>query len=466
MITSIEIDGFKTFDAFKVELAPFQVIVGVNGVGKSNLFDALRLLSSLAEKELHTSFLEQRGEARELFTTLPGGSTVFKMRLVVEMLIERQVQDSLGENATLRYNRLRYVLELRRSTPLDRIYVHREYLRTIPEAEDEWAKKYGLSSENGWLLPSSKRHYFIYTVSKESERPRTIILRRERGIKARARRISDIDKLERTMLSSVTEVSYPHVFAAREELRKWKFLQLDAQALRKPGKMFVPPYLAEDGANLPTVLNRMNLAGGEEEPYFLGNVARDLANLVPGLIGLEIDADNEQERYHIKAKTQDGRTFNTRVLSDGTLRMLALATLKNDPQLAGLLCLEEPENGVHPACFKYLTHMLHLMVTDFTDPEQQQEPLRQLLINTHSPTFVSQEDAITNLLVAYIVSAFHGNGTKVPMRVTRMEPVVTDRTKQTGAIRPEQAYTLSQVLQYLNGADLNRARHRLEEVRH
>jgi AAA15 family ATPase/GTPase len=48
MITQIEIDGFKTFKDFKVELAPFQVIVGANGSGKSNLFDALQLLSRLA----------------------------------------------------------------------------------------------------------------------------------------------------------------------------------------------------------------------------------------------------------------------------------------------------------------------------------------------------------------------------------------------------------------------------------
>ncbi|NJN68174.1 MAG: AAA family ATPase [Chloroflexaceae bacterium] len=40
MITRIEIDGFKTFQNFKLELGPFQVIVGVNGTGKSNLFDA------------------------------------------------------------------------------------------------------------------------------------------------------------------------------------------------------------------------------------------------------------------------------------------------------------------------------------------------------------------------------------------------------------------------------------------
>ncbi len=49
MLTQIEIDGFKTFNDFQVELAPFQVIVGPNGSGKSNLFDALLLLSYLAK---------------------------------------------------------------------------------------------------------------------------------------------------------------------------------------------------------------------------------------------------------------------------------------------------------------------------------------------------------------------------------------------------------------------------------
>jgi len=45
MITKIEIDGFKTFDNFKIELSPFVIIAGVNGSGKSNLFDAILLLS-------------------------------------------------------------------------------------------------------------------------------------------------------------------------------------------------------------------------------------------------------------------------------------------------------------------------------------------------------------------------------------------------------------------------------------
>ena len=47
MLTKIEIDGFKTFEDFKINLGPFMVIVGPNASGKSNLFDAIRLLFSI-----------------------------------------------------------------------------------------------------------------------------------------------------------------------------------------------------------------------------------------------------------------------------------------------------------------------------------------------------------------------------------------------------------------------------------
>jgi AAA15 family ATPase/GTPase len=35
MITRIEIDGFKTFNHFKIELSPLVIIAGANGSGKS-----------------------------------------------------------------------------------------------------------------------------------------------------------------------------------------------------------------------------------------------------------------------------------------------------------------------------------------------------------------------------------------------------------------------------------------------
>jgi len=43
MSTRLEIDGFKGFEAFEIDLAPLTVIVGGNAAGKSNLFDVVTL---------------------------------------------------------------------------------------------------------------------------------------------------------------------------------------------------------------------------------------------------------------------------------------------------------------------------------------------------------------------------------------------------------------------------------------
>jgi predicted ATPase len=117
MITRLEIDGFKTFQSFVLDFEPFQIIVGPNAVGKSNLFDALRLLSRLADLDLRTAFQGteaeiasevMRGEASELFTALPNGTTTSQMSLAVELFVERHIQDSWGAQAEIKFTRLRY----------------------------------------------------------------------------------------------------------------------------------------------------------------------------------------------------------------------------------------------------------------------------------------------------------------------------------------------------------------------
>ncbi len=91
MITKIEIDGFKTFNNLKIEFSPFVVIAGANGSGKSNLFDAILLLSRLAETDLKSAFKELRGEARELFTQYPDGNYANQMRFIVKTIFQPSI---------------------------------------------------------------------------------------------------------------------------------------------------------------------------------------------------------------------------------------------------------------------------------------------------------------------------------------------------------------------------------------
>lgn len=49
MPTRIRLQGFKSFEDTEIRFGPFTCIAGANGVGKSNLFDAIQFLRDLTE---------------------------------------------------------------------------------------------------------------------------------------------------------------------------------------------------------------------------------------------------------------------------------------------------------------------------------------------------------------------------------------------------------------------------------
>lgn len=453
MITRIELDGFKTFQNFRLEPGPFQVIVGVNGTGKSNLFDALRLLARLADADLRTAFQDLRGEAGELFRRLPDGRHSHQITMAVELFIDRRIQDSWGAVAELKFTRLRYEVQIQRRPDahgLERLYVTHESLTPLVRGSDTWLKRYLGPERQKWLpkLTGGRSSPFISTSVKDGLA--TIALHQDGhgGLKS-----SVAERVERTILSGITNTEFPHAFAVREEIRSWHFLQLNPEVLRQPGSMLAPTIMAPDGSNLPSTLARMR----GEDPLLLKDVSRGLANLVPGIVAIELETDVARDRYLIHARTEDGNTFSSRVLSDGTLRMLALVTLKNDPQHRGVLCFEEPENGVHPFRLQQMAQLLRDLTTDFSDPEQQQFPLRQLLVNTHSPVLAGQPGISTNLLFAQMVQRVQPGQNGRVDRITQITPVDANPQLKLDLSPEEKQYTLNQVIHYLESANVHEA---------
>lgn len=468
MLTQIEIDGFKTFKNFKIELAPFQVIVGPNGSGKSNLFDALQLLSRLADMDLYSAFQGLRGNADELFTKYPDGQTSERIWIAVEMLVDRKMRDDLGREFELDYTRLRYELEVALRLDedgLDQLYVKHELLKTISKESDNWSKKYNIGSYINFSEEAIE--YIIFSLVQKDEK-KAILTRHYtpserlyvRGESQELIEIIDevdsfLGPLSRTVLSSTTAFMR-HAIAARTELRSLKLLHLNPAVLRQSCSVKAPRTLASDGSNLPAVLARMQ----KEDKYVLGDISRDMVNLVPGIHKIRVERNKPTDQYIIQARTSDQRSFSSQVLSDGTLRLLALTALKYDAQFCGVLCLEEPENGVDPLHLPNMAHLLRSMATNFDDPEQVDKPLRQVLITTHSPVLISLPEIMDSLIFAFKVA--HIEPGKSPLHITRMAPVLTYDTvsEKELDVAAEEAYTINQVRKYLDSGYLDKAHSR------
>jgi len=118
MLTRLEVHGFKNLVDVQVEFGAFTCIAGANGVGKSNVFDAIEFLSHLASepfvdaaRRVRGPSGERGGDPRDLFWD---GYREHEraMRLVAEMIVPREVDDDLGETVVTPSTFLRYALKL------------------------------------------------------------------------------------------------------------------------------------------------------------------------------------------------------------------------------------------------------------------------------------------------------------------------------------------------------------------
>ena len=422
MLTRIEIDGFKSFEQFSLDVGPFLVIVGPNGSGKSNLFDAIQLLSRLASNDLRTAVSHLRGEPHELFRTAGRGPEADRIRLAVEVLLDPRVRDPWGTDVQLSHTRVRYEVEIERRNDergIERLFIVQEAARPILSKKDAWRP--AVCSSEGFrraFMRYSRKSDLLSSTGEGDSRTFEIHQDGKQGRKRPAQ------AAEATVLSSITSTEFPHLFALREEMRSWRFLHLDPAGLREPSPTVAPDILEPNGSNLATVLARLWMeTRSEDQPKgVLAEIVAALSSMVPGVLDVSVHEERENRRYQVDLSMRDERPFSSRVVSDGTLRLLALLTLLHDPRHRGLVCFEEPENGVHPDRLKTLIPLLRSLVTDLeADAEDSDQPLSQMLLNSHSPVVLSNL-VDGEMMFADLVSVIDPE-TKSIRRRTRMRPV-------------------------------------------
>jgi predicted ATPase len=469
MLTRLKVSGFKNLVDVDVSFGPFTCIAGPNGVGKSNLFDAIRFLSALADQ----SFIEaarsvrdeqgRTGDVRSLFHRV-GESCDETMSFEVEMIIPAEGKDDLDQPAKASITFLRYSLDLALRakdgslTPAS-IELTREELKHIKLSEAVSHLRFPHSPAWRKSVVSGRRTTPF--ISTEGEGAGRVIRLHQEGHQGRTLNQS-AGTIPRTVLST-TNAENPTVLLARREMQSWRLLQLEPSALRKPDGFLATTRLGQDGSHLPATLNRLAQSaraaptGGNgaspdaREAQVYQQLANRLHELIDDVRSIGIDRDDKRELLTVHVKDQFGTTHAARALSDGTLRFLALSVLELDPEAQGVICLEEPENGVHPRRIPAMLRLLEDIAVDASLPVGPDNPLRQVIINTHSPAVVQQVDP-GSLLAALVRSRARGGRWFNFVSFQHLRSTWRD----TGINDPD-ALAVGQLLDYLKPVDPDEA---------
>ena len=124
---------------------------------------------------------------------------------------------------------------------------------------------------------------------------------------------------------------------------------------------------------------------------------------MPGVRTARVERDEVRERLTLLVTDRAGTTFPARDLSDAALRFLPLVAMDYDPSLQGVICIEEPESGVHPRQIPDVLKRLEDIAMGADFPVDEGNAFRQVMVITHSPGMVMEVDD-DHLVYAWLIN--------------------------------------------------------------
>ena len=429
MLTRLEVDGFKNLVGFTADFGPYTCIAGPNGTGKSNVFDAIHFLSLLADHSILEAAVRVRtrtDDTARLDDLFFRGKSTNKesFRLAAEMLVEQNVTDDFGRPGKASSTFLRYEVEFGKK------YGHSvRTSRSVFDVELRWESLHHIrQGDAGKRLrfPHSKSDFRDKAVRNRrfaksgyistelsSDGATEIVVHQDGGSRGPGQR-APAHTAPRTIVGTTNTIATPTILAARREMQKWRLLSLEPSAMRRPDRLGRDPTVVSDnGAHLAAALNRLKET---EHPSgsIVARVSARLAELVP-VLSVDVVRDDVRELLTLSVTEARGEQFPANAISDGTLRFLALSVLAEDPEARGLICIEEPENGIHPERLPAMASLIRELAVDAMNPIDSGNIMRQVILATHSPYFLQLQES-DDVLLAHETMVRYGDASVSGLR--------------------------------------------------
>ena len=363
MISLIEALNYRCLQYVRQPLGPFHVLVGPNASGKSTFLDAIAFVRDLVTKGVDEAVESRTSNFYDLVWQQAGEG----FELAVEAAIPQSLRDSLEDST---YRTVRYEVAVGLDKTANRmeivaeqalLKVHSESQRNPRDAPPETLIEKNVLDAHGSLRP-----HCLFAKFRDG---RSIVVQSS-GSGPPVK-----DYFPWSLLSGVPHWDFrdpvgrwlqAHLSDAIEEMR------LEPLSIRMPSAAGQGARIGLDGSNLPWVIAQLERNSRERlQPW-----VEHLQTALPDLVRVTTIERPEDRHRYLSLEYQGGLTVPSWMVSDGTLRLLALTLPAYLPDFRGVLLVEEPENGLHPLAIETVYQSLSSVYDG------------QVLLATHSPLLV------------------------------------------------------------------------------
>ena len=376
MIRRIEALNYRCLRYVSQPLGHFHVLVGPNASGKSTFLDVLGLVRDILTQGLEEAILASEYSSESIGRVRRVDELIFNQRADrFELAIELEIPNKL------------------RKPKADTYYQVARYEIAIGKGSENG--ELTIADENLWLCPELRAHTTsqVSPFPNEPTPPASVLAKRARKgwhkVVSKTESGNDYFHSEigrwnstlrigprRAALTNLfqDEKRFPVALWVRNILMEGiHVLALNSAAMRRPTSPSVSRTFRMDGSNLPLVVRDFH----NDHEHNFRDWLEHLRTVLPDLQMIDVIERLEDRHLYLAVRYSNlGRPVPSWLLSDGTLRLLALTLLAYLPHHQEVYLIEEVENGVHPRAIEAVFDSLSSVYDG------------QVLLATHSPLIV------------------------------------------------------------------------------
>ncbi|MDP2898515.1 MAG: ATP-binding protein [bacterium] len=366
MITKIEALNYRCLRYVSQGLGNFHVLAGPNASGKSTFLDVVAFMADVLNKGPLQAVGERASDYQELFWMREGQS----FELAVESAVPKELRTRV-RNKDLDHCRYELSIGVLAGSGEVGILAERLWLFKGVRVEEKQVD----------LFPRSLPAPESISWPPRKKGARTLINKVPGGndnFYSETGRWSPVYRLgpQKSALASLSEdvEKFPVSTWFKKVLSEGtQVLSLNSRLMRLASPTWMPKRFRPDGANLPWVVRHLRETDQGRFRQWLEHIRTAL----PEVADVEtVEREDDRSRYLV-LRYANGLQIPSWLVSDGTLRFLALTLLPYLAGMRGIYLIEEPENGIHPKAMEAVYQSLSSVYDG------------QVLLATHSPIFLT-----------------------------------------------------------------------------